>query len=72
MIFPKGFSPFTTDSYIEKGHLFEDPDSFFHHLDEVEKRPKFTESYVLQSEIALETPKAAVGKIAAAKAVAQN
>jgi len=54
MIFPKGFSPFTTDSYIEKGHLFEKPKDFFGYLDKVEKRPKFKDSYVLQSEILLE------------------
>lgn len=53
MIFPKGFSPFTTDSYIEKGHLFESPGEFFKYLDEVEKRPKFTENYTLQSEMKL-------------------
>jgi hypothetical protein len=30
MIFPpKNLSPFTTDSYIEKGHVFPDADSFF-------------------------------------------
>jgi len=23
------FSPFTTDSYIEKGHIFKDPDALF-------------------------------------------
>lgn len=54
MIFPKGFSPFTTDSYIEKGRLFETPEEFFRYLDDVEKRPKFTENYVLQSEMRLE------------------
>jgi hypothetical protein len=53
MIFPKGFSPFTTDSYIEKGHLFEKEDDFFKYLDEVEKRPKFTENYKLQGEMKL-------------------
>lgn len=53
MIFPRGFSPFTTDSYIEKGHLFETPADFFDYLDTVERRPKLKESYVLQSEIAL-------------------
>jgi hypothetical protein len=53
MIFPKGFSPFTTDSYIEKGHLFETPDEFFRHLDEVEKRSKFTENFDLQHEMNL-------------------
>jgi len=30
MVFPKDvFSPFTTDSYIEKGHIFKDPDALF-------------------------------------------
>ena len=51
MIFPRGgFSPFTTDSYIEKGHLFETSDDFFKYLDEVEKRPKFTDELELQGE----------------------
>ena len=51
MIFPRGgFSPFTTDSYIEKGHLFETADEFFKYLDEVEKRPKFTDELELQGE----------------------
>jgi hypothetical protein len=36
MIFPKGMSPFTTDSYVEKGRLFEDKESFFQHLEQVE------------------------------------
>lgn len=36
MIFPKGLSPFTTDSYIEKGRLFEDEKNFFDHLIKVE------------------------------------
>ncbi len=36
MIFPKGLSPFTTDSYIEKGRLFEDEGRFFEHLETVE------------------------------------
>lgn len=36
MIFPKGLSPFTSDSYIEKGRLFEDDKSFFDHLEKVE------------------------------------
>lgn len=40
MIFPKGFSPFTTDSYIEKGHLFENHDDFFRHIEEVDGRRK--------------------------------
>jgi hypothetical protein len=53
MIFPRGFSPFTTDSYIEKGHLFEEPEHFFRYLDEVERRPKFTENYDLQGEMKL-------------------
>jgi hypothetical protein len=51
MIFPRGgFSPFTTDSYIEKGHLFETADDFFQHLDKVEKRPQFTDELTLQAE----------------------
>lgn len=49
MIFPKGFSPFTTDSYIEKGHLFENADEFFRYIEEVEKRPKFTGHMELQA-----------------------
>jgi hypothetical protein len=53
MIFPKGFSPFTTDSYIEKGHLFETPEEFFGHLDTVEKRPKFTDIVHSQGEMKL-------------------
>lgn len=53
MIFPKGFSPFTTDSYIEKGHLFEQPEAFFKYLDEVEQRPKFVGNYELQGEMKL-------------------
>ena len=36
MIFPKGLSPFTTDSYIEKGRLFEEEEQFFKHLQNVE------------------------------------
>ncbi|MBI4023525.1 MAG: hypothetical protein HY360_01000 [Verrucomicrobia bacterium] len=36
MIFPKGISPFTSDSYIEKGRLFEDENQFFEHLEKVE------------------------------------
>jgi hypothetical protein len=36
MIFPKGLSPFTSDSYIEKGRLFDDDKSFFNHLEKVE------------------------------------
>lgn len=43
MIFPKGFSPFTTDSYIEKGHLFETAEEFFDYLENVEKRQKYTD-----------------------------
>jgi hypothetical protein len=51
MIFPRGgFSPFTTDSYIEKGHLFETSEEFFRYLDQVEKRPKFTDELELQGE----------------------
>ena len=53
MIFPKGFSPFTTDSYIEKGHLFENPEEFFRYLEEEEKRPRFTDDFSLQSEMSL-------------------
>jgi hypothetical protein len=53
MIFPKGFSPFTTDSYIEKGHLFEEPDQFFSYLDTVEKRAKFTDDVSLQGEMGI-------------------
>lgn len=36
MIFPKGLSPFTSDSYIEKGRLFENETQFFEHLEKVE------------------------------------
>jgi hypothetical protein len=36
MIFPKGLSPFTTDSYIEKGRLFVDETEFFEHLEKKE------------------------------------
>ena len=36
MIFPKGLSPFTSDSYIEKGRLFEDDKTFFDHMEKVE------------------------------------
>ena len=36
MIFPQGLSPFTSDSYIEKGRLFEDEKQFFAHLEKVE------------------------------------
>ncbi|MGF1679406.1 MAG: hypothetical protein ACFCUX_09455 [Candidatus Methylacidiphilales bacterium] len=50
MIFPKGFSPFTTDSYIEKGHLFEQPDEFFHYIEHVEKRKKYSDDFTLQSD----------------------
>jgi len=48
MIFPKGFSPFTTDSYIEKGHLFEQADEFFKYIEEVEGRKKFSDDFKLQ------------------------
>ncbi len=51
MIFPKGFSPFTTDSYIEKGHLFEQPDEFFNYIENVENRKKYTENFNLQSDL---------------------
>lgn len=53
MVFPKGFSPFTTDSYIEKGHLFEEADEFFHYLDNVEGRKKYTEDFTLQADLSL-------------------
>jgi hypothetical protein len=53
MIFPKGFSPFTTDSYIEKGHLFESSDEFFRYLDDVEKRPRYKDDLHLQGEMKL-------------------
>ena len=53
MIFPKGFSPFTTDSYIEKGHLFETPAQFFAHLTLVEGRKPFTDILDLQAELAI-------------------
>ncbi len=53
MIFPKGFSPFTTDSYIEKGHLFENADDFFHYIEHVEGRKPFTDELELQSEMPL-------------------
>lgn len=36
MIYPKGLSPFTTDSYLEKGCLFDTADQFFEHLEKVE------------------------------------
>jgi hypothetical protein len=36
MIFPKGLSPFTTDSYVEKGRLFDNDEQFFNHLEKVE------------------------------------
>ncbi len=49
MIFPKGFSPFTTDSYIEKGHLFENPEDFFAHIEKIDGRGKF-ESFHLEPE----------------------
>lgn len=51
MVFPKGFSPFTTDSYIEKGHLFENADDFFHYLENVEQREKFIDDYKLQADL---------------------
>jgi len=53
MIFPKGFSPFTSDSYIEKGHLFETADEMFRYFDEVEHRPRFEGDFHLQSEMPL-------------------
>ncbi|MDD2677731.1 MAG: hypothetical protein PHP75_09755, partial [Methylacidiphilaceae bacterium] len=61
MIFPGGFSPFTTDSYVEKGHLFETADEFFRFLDEVEKRPKFTERLEVQGEIGFAAGKESKG-----------
>jgi hypothetical protein len=51
MIFPKGFSPFTTDSYIEKGHLFEKPEEFFRYIQEVEGRKPFPDILELQGEM---------------------
>jgi len=51
MIFPKGFSPFTTDSYIEKGHLFEDPEGFFNHIQNVEGRKPFPDTLELQANL---------------------
>ncbi len=53
MIFPKGFSPFTTESYIEKGHLFESPEEFFLYLDTIERRMRFSEQLELQGEMKL-------------------
>ncbi|NJK93116.1 MAG: hypothetical protein HC904_15635 [Blastochloris sp.] len=53
MIFPKGFSPFTTDSYIEKGHLFEQADEFFHYIEHVEHRKKYTDDLTLQADLKL-------------------
>ncbi|MEM9444215.1 MAG: hypothetical protein AAGA18_02580 [Verrucomicrobiota bacterium] len=53
MIFPKGFSPFTTDSYIEKGHLFETSKEFFNYLDTVEHREKYTGDFKLQGDLNL-------------------
>jgi hypothetical protein len=53
MIFPRGFSPFTTDSYIEKGHLFEKADEFFNYLDKVEGRKKFVGDFNLQGDFQL-------------------
>jgi len=50
MIFPKGFSPFTTDSYIEKGHLFESPEEFFHYIEHVEGRKVYSDDFNLQAE----------------------
>jgi len=50
MIFPKGFSPFTTDSYIEKGHLFELPEEFFDYIERVEGRKRYTDDFNLQSD----------------------
>jgi len=40
MVFPpKHLSPFTTDSYIEKGHVFPDPDSLFACLEDEGFKP---------------------------------
>jgi len=42
MIFPRALSPFVTDSYIEKGHVFDTGEQFFRYLQAVEKRtPQF-------------------------------
>jgi len=53
MIFPKGFSPFTTESYIEKGHLFQTSEEFFNYLDTVEKRPRFVGDFQHQADLKL-------------------
>jgi hypothetical protein len=53
MIFPKGFSPFTTDSYIERGHLFETAQEFFHYIEHMEKRVPFSDTLELQAEFKL-------------------
>ncbi len=53
MIFPKGFSPFTTDSYIEKGRLFEKSDAFFDYIRNVEGRQPFTDDFELQGDLSL-------------------
>jgi hypothetical protein len=50
MIFPSNgrmHSPFTTDSYIEKGHLFDTADEFFKYLEEKEGRKPFETSLTL-------------------------
>ena len=53
MIFPHGFSPFTTDSYIEKGHLFDNAGDMFRYFDEVEHRPRFEGSFEIQGDLKL-------------------
>lgn len=49
MIFPKGFSPFTADSYIEKGHLFETSNEFFDYIEKVEGRKPMPDILTLPS-----------------------
>jgi len=46
MIFPQAFSPFVTDSYIEKGHVFDTGEQFFAHLEQEDHLPpKFKPLY---------------------------
>ena len=46
MIFPQAFSPFVTDSYVEKGHVFDTGEQFFAHLEKEDKMlPKFRALY---------------------------